>query len=104
LQQVEGALIEAHEARLGGHPVWQFGFGYKDGDFTGALFAYWRAIHTVSYLGETYAHGDLKHLLMLFDQWMGQQEQASRLDTFFIEAFGISREDQEALWLVERAS
>jgi hypothetical protein len=75
LQQVERALIEAHEARLGGHPVWQFGFGNTGGEFTDALFDYWRAIQTVSHLGETYAHGDVKHLLTLFDQWKSQHEQ-----------------------------
>ena len=96
---MEKALIEAHEARLGGHPVWQFGFGNTEGEWTDALFDYWRAIHTVSSLGETYAHGDLKYLLTLFDQWKSQQ--TSRLDAFFIEALGISKEDQEALWLVE---
>ena len=101
LQQVERALIEAHEVRLGGHPVWQFGFANTGGGFTDALFDYWRAIHTVSHLGETYVHGDLKRLLTLFDQWKSRHEQASRLDAFFIEALGISKDDQEALWLVE---
>ncbi len=104
LQQVESALIEAHEARLGGHPVWQFDFGKTEGGFAEALFDYWRAIHTVSHLGETYARGDVKRLLTLFDEWKSQHEQARRLDAFFIEALGISKDDQEALWLVERAS
>ena len=104
LQQVEKALIEAHEGRLGGHPVWQFGFGYTGGNFTDALFDYWRAIHTVSHLGESYVHGDVKRLLTLFDHWKNQPEQASRLDAFFIEALGISKDDQEALWLIEHTS
>lgn len=104
LQRVERVLIETHEARLGGHPVWQFGFGNTEGKWTDALFDYWRAIHTVSHLGETYAHGDLKYLLTLFDQWKSQHEQTSRLDAFLIEALGISRDDQEALWLVEGTS
>ena len=56
---------------------------------------------TCSKLGETYVHGDLKRLLTLFDQWKSQHEQTSRLDAFFIEALGISKDDQEALWLVE---
>jgi|SRR5579862_1913969 len=102
LQQVESALIEAHETDLGGHPVWQFGFGKTGGEFSDALFDYWRAIQTVSYLGETYAYGDVKHLLALFDQWKSQHEQTRRLDEFFIEALGISKDDQEAHWLVER--
>ena len=100
LQQVESALIEAHEARLGGHPIWQFGFGKREGGFADALFNYWRAIHTVFHLGETYVQGDVKRLLTLFEQWKSQHAQASRLDAFFIEALGISKDDQKALWLV----
>ena len=104
LQQVEQALIELHAPRLGGHPIWQFGLTNTGGSFTDALFDYWRAIHTVSHLGQTYAHGDVKHLLALFDQWRSQQVHASRLDAFLIEALGVSKDDQEALWLTEGAS
>ncbi len=100
LQHVENALIQAHEARLGGRPVWQFGFGNTEGAFADALFDYWRAIHAVSYLGEIYAHGDLQRLLTLFDQWKSQPEQTRRLDAFLIETLGISEEDQASLWLV----
>jgi hypothetical protein len=104
LQQVEQALIEVHAPRLGGHPIWQLGLTNTGGSFTDALFDYWRAIHTVSHLGQTYAHGDVKHLLTLFEQWKSQQVHTSRLDAFLIETLGVSKDDQEALWLLEGAS
>lgn len=101
LHQVEKALVEAHEARLGGHPIWQFGLTDAGEGFTEALFDYWRAIQVVSYLGETYAQGDLKQLLALFEQWRGQHDHTSRLDGFLIEVLGISTDDQRVLWLID---
>ena len=99
LQRVEKILIEVHEARLGTHPIWQFGLTDSGQSFTDALFDYWRAIHTVSQLGETYAQGDLKRLLALFQQWHQQESQNIRLDTFLVQALGVSPDDQRTLWL-----
>ncbi len=99
LHQAEQALIQAHEARLGGHPIWQFGLTDSGTAFTDALFDYWRAIRAVSQLGETYAQGDLSSLLALFDQWRRQDARRSRFDTFLVEALSVSQDDQQAPWL-----
>lgn len=99
LQRVEQMLIETHEARLGKHPIWQFGLTDTGERFTDALFDYWRAIYAVSQLGEIYAHGDLKELLAFFEQWHRQEHRSNRLDAFLIEALGVSQDDQRTLWL-----
>ena len=89
LQQIDKALVEAHEVRLGGHPIGPR--RYLLVGFTHALFDYWPSVHVVSHLGETYAHGDLKHLLTLFDQWWSQNERSSSFDVFLIEFLGFPR-------------
>ena len=100
LQSVEKALIDAHGERLGGHPIWQFGRSDTGGGFTDALFDYWRAIHAVSTLIDTYAHGDSKSILALFSRWKNQSDRATRLDEFLIAALEVSEMDQRQVWLL----
>ena len=69
--------IEAHEARLGGHLVWELASGIRQGNV---------------------------RMPLICINGRAQHEQANRLDAFFIETLGISKDDQEALWLVDGTS
>jgi hypothetical protein len=99
LLAVEKALIDAHHARLGEYPTWQFGLPDQGAGFTEALFDYWRAIRAVSLLVDTYTRGEGKSMLALFHTWKQQRDQGMRLHEFLSDALGVSEADQQALWL-----
>jgi hypothetical protein len=100
LQRVEKALIDTHTARLGGHPIWQFGRSDTGAGFTDALFDYWRAIRTVSHLIDTCARGNIQSILTLFITWNNRSDPTLRLHEFLIDALNIAEVDQRELHLL----